>query len=184
MSKCEFDVKFQQRSVIRFLFLKGIKPKDIQSELAEAYGYPLVPLRTIYYWVEKFRDGETSVEDGDRGGRPRILGLAERIKEFLLEDPYASAREMSSVIGVDKNTVVRVLREDLDMLKVNFRWIPHTLSEELKGIRVSIAREMLTILESSRKWWDIYILVMKLGYISTTQEGPCGFKVGQSRQQE
>jgi len=133
-----------------------VKPKDIQSELVAAYGYPQVPLRTIYYWVEKFKNGETSVEDGDRSGRPQILGLAESIKSLLLEDPYASAREMSGVIGVDKNTVVRVLREELDMLKVNFRWIPHVLSDKLKATRVRIAREMLITLESSGKWWDIY----------------------------
>ena len=153
MSKCEFDVKLQQRSVIRFLFLRGMKSKDIQTELAAAYGYPLVPLRTIYYWVEKFKNGERSVEDGGRSGRPQILGLAESVESFLLEDPYASAREMSRAIGVDKNGCARTVRGSRH---VNFRWIPRTLSDELKATRVRIGGEMLAILESSGKWWDIY----------------------------
>lgn len=156
MSNNEFEVKLQQRSVIRFLFLRGMKPKEIQGELVAAYGNPPVPLTTIYYWVKKFGNGETSVCDYERSGRPRIFGLLEQIKSLMVEDPYVSAREMSVSCGVDKNTVVRVLREDLDMQKVNFRWIPHTLTDELKATRVRIGCEMLNILESSRKWWDIY----------------------------
>ena len=149
------EKKIQIRSVIRFLSTKGKTGEDIQLELLSAFGSPLVPLNTIYFWVKKFKTGTISVEDEERVGRPRIEGLAEMITRELENDMYLSARELANILNVCKNTIIKVLKEDLKMNKVNFRWIPHILSDELKQKRVKIAKNMLNTMKKSKIWANI-----------------------------
>lgn len=60
----------QQRSVIRFLVLEGVKGSEICRRLKTVYGEHVLSDSTIYEWIAKFKRGESSVNDAPRAGRP------------------------------------------------------------------------------------------------------------------
>jgi len=156
MFNSEHEAKIQMRSAIRFLYLQGKKATEIQQDLIKSYGADYMSMGTIYYWLQKFKSGEISIEDGERSGRPRLDGLPERIKELMEIDEHISARDLSGAIGVDKMTIIRALREDLSMVKVNFRWVPHRLTPQIKQKRVEIAHQMLKTIRAQRYLGNIY----------------------------
>ena len=60
-----------------------------------------------------------------------------------------STRSIAEAVGADKQTVKRVLMEELNMVKVNFKWIPHILTEEIRKNRVEIATKMYDLLSNA-----------------------------------
>ena len=136
--------------------MQNKKPMAIKQEMDEVFTPFEIPKSTIEFWVQKFKAGETSIFDAERCGRSRIEGLSEKVRDELHNNQYLSARELAAMLGVDKNTVIKILREDLQMTKVNFRWIPKELSDELKAKRVIIATKMLETIQNSKKWGNVY----------------------------
>lgn len=67
------------------------------------------------------------------------------------ENPYASANTCAKHVGTDKKTVCCILREDLNMHKINFKWVPYELTQEIKEKRVQIAINLLEFLENSNR---------------------------------
>ena len=89
----ENEAKVQIRSVVRFLFLRGMKAADILQEITGVYGPNVITSDVIYYWIRKFKNGETSVEDSPKPGRPPLDGIYHKIAGILETDPYCSARD-------------------------------------------------------------------------------------------
>jgi hypothetical protein len=51
----------EQRTVVRFLTLKGLNPQQIRSELESVYDEDALALPTIWKLHTRFRDGKTEV---------------------------------------------------------------------------------------------------------------------------
>ena len=151
----EYEQYIQIRSINRYLFLKDMKAKDILREINSIFTSTFISQSTIYKWINKFKDGGKSVDDASREGRPRMIGLSEKVDEILRNNEFISARELAKILSVDKNTITKVLREDLSMLKVNMHWIPHILTDELKHKRVNVAKTMLKTLQSAHNLGNI-----------------------------
>ena len=58
--------KEEQRSVIRFLWAEGVKGIEIQARLCTQYGDNALPRRSVYEWIEMFKNGRTSVMNTER----------------------------------------------------------------------------------------------------------------------
>jgi len=138
------------RVVIKFLWTQGKRPMEIVEEINSAARCGQVSRATVYKWVKRFEEGEWDCDDKERSGRPKKNDVKAMIERLLLEDPYQSARSLASALLVDKNTVCRVLRDEMNMKKVNAHWIPHELSDQQKMRRVGVAREMLHVLNNVR----------------------------------
>jgi hypothetical protein len=140
--------------VIKFLWLSGKSSRDIVDEIQRVCGDGKVSLRTVQRWTCRFKNGEISLEDRERSGRPKNMELRKDVQALIDEDPFA--REIAHHLGCDKDTVVKILREDLQMSKVNVRWIPKQLSDFQKSERVRIANEMLDIDRSTTTRTFVY----------------------------
>ena len=60
--------KEEQRSVIRFLWSEGVSGAEILRRLSAQYGNSVLPQHSVYEWIEKLKNGRTSVtrEEGAR----------------------------------------------------------------------------------------------------------------------
>jgi hypothetical protein len=52
------------------------------------------------------------------------------------------------MLDIHDETVKRILGDDLNMRKVNFKWAPHALDSSHKALWVQVLREVLDFLES------------------------------------
>jgi hypothetical protein len=60
----------EQRSVVRFLWAKGVESKNIHKEMLPIYGEKCPSRQAVSNWVQKFSEGRTRIEDEHRIGRP------------------------------------------------------------------------------------------------------------------
>jgi len=75
--------KEEQTSVIRFLWAEGVKGAEIHARLCTQYGDNTLPQRSIYEWIEMFKNGRTSVMDAERSGRPSTSTTDEKLEAVL-----------------------------------------------------------------------------------------------------
>jgi hypothetical protein len=51
----------EQRAVVRSLWAEGVKFAEIHCRMLAQYGVRTVHQREIYEWIERFKEGRTSV---------------------------------------------------------------------------------------------------------------------------
>ncbi len=73
MRPCVVTAKCEQRSVIRFLHLKGKDLVIIHQELKDIYGKNALSYVVVWKWTELFKNGRTDVNDESRSGRPSVI---------------------------------------------------------------------------------------------------------------
>ena len=56
--------KLEHRAVIKFLFLEGSSAKSIHERMVAVYNTDAPVYSTVAKWVQVFRMGHTSIEDG------------------------------------------------------------------------------------------------------------------------
>ena len=131
------------RAVLKFLIIRGLSNEEILNELHTAYGEDCISLRTVQDRRKRYNDGTFSIFDLERSGRPEITKYDKQISDLLAEDPSLSSRNIAETLGISKTTVKNIIKDHLGMHKVNFKWIPHQLTPELRAQRVKIAGELL-----------------------------------------
>ena len=152
------EAKVEIRAVIRYLFKKGLTNAAIFQEIQEVYGSEgkSVSLSTVKYWTREFSGGRESLVDEAREGRPRIPDLVERVRDTMEENTFISQKKLARALSVHPATIHRILVEDLNLIRVNYRWIPHTLSPTQKETRVTKAVGLLQELsECQRSWCNV-----------------------------
>ena len=102
----------------------------------------------VYYWLQQFNKGRETVIDLPRSGRPKLFEKIDEVKQIIDEFPFATCRYIAHIVNIDKNTVKRILTEDLHMKKLCCHWIPHDLTEIQKEQRVQQSKQLLSILQS------------------------------------
>lgn len=139
------------RYVIHSLWLKKKDTQEIYHYMQETYKDACPSSPTIYYWVHQFNRGRKTVIDLPRSGRPKLFEKIDEVKKLIDEFPFASCRYIARIAKIDKNTVKRILTEDLNMRKLCCHWVPHDLTEIQKANRVKQSKELLSILQSLTK---------------------------------
>lgn len=136
--------KIEIRAVIKYQFLKGLKPQEIIDEFQKVLGESAPSKTTVYDWYNEFKRGRTTTSDASRTGRPVEVTTPENIQKIhrmVLADRKLKVREIAQAMGMSNDTVHRILHEHLHMKKLLARWIPRVLTAEQKENRV-IASEL------------------------------------------
>jgi histone-lysine N-methyltransferase SETMAR len=65
---------------------------------------------------------------------------------------------IATILSISSTTMTKILLEDLSLRKVNFKWIPHRLSDDQKQERVRLSTELLLFLEARgrRKMTNVF----------------------------
>jgi len=100
----------------------------------------------VYKWVKHFSDGRESVTDKERSGRPAASRTEEniaKVHQIVRENHRLTVRSIAEQVNIDRETVRKILTEDLDMRKVCAKMDPKELTEEQKQRRVTICQDIL-----------------------------------------
>jgi len=107
--------------------------------LVQVYRDNAVKKTAVYKWVKRFSEGRESVTDEERSGRPATSRTEEniaKVHQIVLENRRLTVRTMAERVNINRETVRKILTEDLDMRKVCAKMIPKELTEEQKRRRV------------------------------------------------
>ena len=75
----------------------------------------------VFEWHKRFPEGRMSVEDDQRTGRPntsRTDENVERINRIIREDRRFGVHMIAETLSIDKDTVWKILRDELNMKKI------------------------------------------------------------------
>jgi len=89
--------------------------------LVQVYGDNAIKKTAVYRWVKRFSEGRESVTDEERTGLPATSRTEENIakaRQIVRENRHLTVRSIAEHVNIDRETIRKILTEDLDMRKV------------------------------------------------------------------
>jgi len=97
--------------------------------------------------MAEFKRGDFSTRDAPRPGRPKTATIPEiidQIHELILEDRRISAKSIAEQLGISREWVGSLIREDLDTRKLSAKWVPKCLNADQKPQQCQSSEQLLT----------------------------------------
>ena len=139
-------LELEQRTNIKFLVKLGKTGGEIRDMLTEVYGDQAMKKTAVYKWIKRFSEGVESVADEERSGRPvtsRTEENIEKVRRIVRENRRLTVMNISEIVNIDRETVRKILTEDLGMKKVCAKMVPKNLTNEQKQKRVEVCEQLL-----------------------------------------
>jgi len=117
--------------------------------LVQVYGANAMKKTEVYKWVKCFSEGRESVTNEEGSGRPATSRTEENIVNFfqiLRKNRRLTVRSIAEQVNIDRETVGKILTEDLDMRKVCAKWFQRS-SPKNKSKEEFLATKQVTVLE-------------------------------------
>ena len=140
------DSAVKQRAVIEFLVKLGeVSPTKIHDKLRAVYKEETMSVSTLRRWVLRFRNGEESISDKPRSGRPSSASTPETVEKvngLIMQNRRIRVRDLAMQVGCSTGTIVNIINQ-LNYRKVCARWVPKLLTQEQKDARRDISSDLL-----------------------------------------
>ena len=115
---------------------RGQKPSEIFLQLQQSRVGSVPSQASVFRWCQEFGDGSReSLEDRPRSGRPPSVYKQENVNiiaQLIAENPRQSLRQLSESVGCSKDSMRRIVEDNLGLRKLCSVWIPHCLSDSNK----------------------------------------------------
>jgi predicted HTH transcriptional regulator len=99
--------------------------------LVQVYGDNAIKKTAVYKWLKRFHKGRKSVTDEERSERRATSRTEEniaKIHQIVHENRRLTVGIMAEQVNTDRETVRKILTEDLDMRKVCAKMVPKELT--------------------------------------------------------
>lgn len=152
-----------QRSQIFALLSAGWSGARIAEHLQNLHGDNSLKKTAIYSWIERFKDGQATVSDLPRPGRPESSSnkkLRQQIETLLDSDARCTVRQIADILGSPKTTIHRVMSEEMGLSKISARWVPRLLTPDLKARRLDMATSNLRLVQEHGGWSYVSSLII------------------------
>jgi len=143
---------------IKFCVKAGKSAVEMIELINKAYGSAAMCCANVYRWYARFRDGREDVNDNARSGRPltaRTPENVESVRHLLTEDRHTTLQMIADRLNIGKETVHRIVTEDLGKRKICARFVPHALTTEQKQERVVYCQDLLLMGQDKHFWENI-----------------------------
>ena len=135
MSKREF------RTIFFYEFKLGRNAAETARNINEVWGQGSVNECTVQRWFQKFRSGNTSLEDEPHGSRPPAIDN-DQLKVLVEADPRTTVQALAEELNVHPSTVSRHLKQMGKSKKLD-KWVPHELNQNQKNCRYEVSSSLL-----------------------------------------
>src|SRR5215469_15132168 len=145
----------EQRVAIKFCAKAGKSAVETIELINKACGSVAMSRANVYRWYARFRDGREDVKDDARSGRPstaRTDETVESVRRLLTEDRRTTLQMIAGRLNIGKETVRRIVTEDLGKRKICARFVPHALTTEQKQERAVYYQNLLLMVQDERFW--------------------------------
>jgi len=103
--------------------------------LVQVYGDSAMKKTAVYRWVKRFSERRESVTNEESSGRPATSKTEEniaKVRQIMRENRRLTVRSIAERVNIDRETVRKILTEDLDMRKLCAKMVRKELAEEQK----------------------------------------------------
>jgi transposase len=138
--------RVEQRYCIKFCQKLGDTQSETICKIQQAFGNDAMGVTQIKEWYNRFKKGRTSVDSGQRTGRPstsRNPDVINKVRSLIMEDRQLTVREIANNIGISDGSVHTILTDDSGMRRVAAKFVPKLLYCEQKELRLDIAQDIL-----------------------------------------
>lgn len=147
------DQKIRLRHLLLYEFRLNHTATEAYRNICYAEGDDVISRATCFNWFYRFKQGNFSLEDNDRSGRPPTINIR-TIQETVEADPYLSLRCLGRMFGCSNKQVGNILHKLGKVCKLG-RWVPHELSERDMERRVQSCLVLLSRRRNFRWLSDI-----------------------------
>ena len=161
-------MKFEQRTNTKFRTILEIPPKSIHDELVTICRDNALSYSTVRRWINLLSEGRASVEDAQRPGAPKLATNQDNLPEvntFIKSFHKSSVEDVANHVNISTGSAHTILMTELELRKVQVRWVPHCLSLPQKAARLQMAIKHLAIYEQGDPRW-----AYKTSYILLTHQ--------------
>lgn len=130
------------RFSIHFAFHLKKNAAEATEMICAAYGENAVSHATCKRWYQKFRQGDFSLEDKPRTGRPQKFEMDE-LQALLNINSAQTEKELAEQLGVTRQAI-SVRLHAMGKVQKEGRWVSHKLSEDNKNQRRDTALSLLS----------------------------------------
>ncbi|KAL4091078.1 hypothetical protein QTP88_025819 [Uroleucon formosanum] len=137
--------QFEQRANIKLCFKLGKTAEETLECLKTVYGDEALKKTAVYDWFKRFKNGQESLKDEERSGRPSTLKndeTIEKVKNLVRSDRRLRIQDMANALGISYGSVQNILKDDLGMGRVCAKFVPRILTEDQMENRKLIAAEL------------------------------------------
>jgi histone-lysine N-methyltransferase SETMAR len=145
------DDKHHIRHALLYEYQLGHTAAEAQRNLCRAIGGSAVHVNTCLNWFKRFKQGDYSLDDKPRSGRPPEVNV-DSLRTVVESDPTLTTRCMGSILGCSHTTIENSLHAIGKVPKYG-RWVPHQLSAFDRQRRID---NCMSLLSRSRRfdWLD------------------------------
>ena len=148
----------EQRVTIKFCVKAGKSAVKKIELVNKAYGSAAMRRAIVYRWYARFRGGREDVKDDARSGRPstaRTDENVESVRRLLTEDRRTTLQMIPDRLNIGKETVRRIVTEDLGKRKICARFVPHALTTDQKQECIVYCQDLLLMGQDECFWENI-----------------------------
>jgi len=136
--------KGEQRSVVRFLGIEGVKPVEIHRRMKVQYRGACLSLQQVYEWTRIFMNGVSSLTDCPRPGQAHRVVTPEAIaaiEAIVKENRRVTVNEIAAHLDMSHGSAHHIVHGVLQFHKMSASWVPRQLTGELTEIPVDACQE-------------------------------------------
>lgn len=175
------DEKTVVRVLLRHYWKKGLSAAAAAREICAVEGEDVVKEDTARWWFRRFREGDTTLEDQSRSGRPSVVNAAD-FPVVVNRLSCSSTRTLAEELNVSQSTVVRHLKNHGYTQRSCLR-VPHELNEIQAQRRLDTCRQLLENPKDFRFWRRIVTADEKWVFFRNAHRGKQWLKPGQAPQE-
>jgi len=139
------------RHCMLYEYQLGNSAAQATRNICRAISEGAVSQMTVSSWFNRFRNGDYTLEDQHRSGRPQEINLDE-LKQVIDDDPGLSTSNVASKLSCAKSTIHYHFRKFRLIPKLG-EWIPRDLTDNQRKNRVEFCHKLKS-LHRTFHWLD------------------------------
>ena len=167
------------RVCLLYEYKLGHNASEATRNLCRAIGPDVINITTAYRWFQRFDNGDESLQDDPRSGRPTEIDLSE-LKQAIESDPTLSTANLANSLGCTQRNIYYQIKRFGYVSKLS-GWCPHELNKNQLKKRVDVCNQLISFhrtfnwldnLITGDEKWVLYVNVERKRHLLQPHQRP------------